>query len=153
LPENKAGNRLPGTDGKAKMSKSLGNCIYLSDSADEVAKKVMSMFTDPNHLAVNDPGEVENNPVFIYLDAFCEDRDTFEEMCAHYRRGGLGDVKVKRYLSEVLEAKLGPIRARREEYEKNVEFVHEMLRKGAQRANETANATLKRAKEAIGIQF
>ena len=111
-PEGIAG-RLPGLDGKAKMSKSLGNAIYLSDDEDEVRKKVMSMFTDPNHIRVEDPGCVENNAVFTYLDAFCQDKDALEEMKAHYRRGGLGDVKVKRYLNDILQAELAPIRARR----------------------------------------
>src|SRR5699024_4757863 len=126
LPSNQACLRLPGTDGKAKMSKSLHNCIYLSDSADDVKKKIMNMFTDPNHLKVSDPGKVEGNPVFIYLDAFCKDRHfeeflpeyaNLDELKAHYTRGGLGDVKVKRFLNEVIQEELEPIRKRRKEYE------------------------------------
>ena len=132
LPDNKACLRLPGTDGKAKMSKSLGNCIYLSDSEADVKKKVMSMYTDPNHIQVSDPGQIEGNTVFTYLDAFCRE-DAFEkylpdyknldELKDHYRRGGLGDVKVKKFLNSVLQEELAPIRARRKEYEANIPYV------------------------------
>ena len=139
LPDNKACLRLPGIDGKAKMSKSLGNCIYLSDTEQEVKKKVMSMFTDPNHLRIEDPGQVEGNPVFIYLDAFSKQEhfDEFlpeyanlQELKDHYTRGGLGDVKVKKFLNKVLQAELEPIRKRRKEWEKNIPAVYEILREG-----------------------
>ncbi|MFL0252108.1 tryptophan--tRNA ligase [Clostridium neuense] len=145
--------RLPGTDGKAKMSKSIGNCIYLSDEPDVVKKKVMSMFTDPNHLRVEDPGEVENNPVFIYLDAFGEDKETINEMKEHYKRGGLGDVKVKKYLNEVLQAQLEPIRNRRKEFEKDIPAVYKMLKDGSAKAREVASSTLREVREAIGIEY
>ncbi|KOF57057.1 MULTISPECIES: tryptophan--tRNA ligase [Clostridium] len=145
--------RLPGTDGKAKMSKSIGNAIYLSDEPDVVKKKVMSMFTDPNHLRVEDPGQVENNPVFTYLDAFGEDKETINEMKEHYKRGGLGDVKVKRYLNEVLQAELEPIRNRRKEFEKDIPAVYEMLKQGSLKAKEVASKTLKEVREAIGIEY
>lgn len=151
-PEGISG-RLPGLDGKAKMSKSLGNAIYLSDEADVVQKKVMSMFTDPNHIRVEDPGCVENNAVFTYLDAFCTDKDTLEEMKAHYRRGGLGDVKVKRYLNEILQAELEPIRARRRELEKNKDYLYEVLRKGSDNARAVASQTLSEVREAMGIEY
>lgn len=145
--------RLPGTDGKAKMSKSIGNCIYLSDEPDVVKKKVMSMFTDPNHLRVEDPGQVENNPVFTYLDAFGEDKETINEMKEHYKRGGLGDVKVKKYLNEVLQAELEPIRNRRKEFEKDIPAVYKMLKDGSLKAKEVASNTLKEVREAIGIEY
>ncbi|MGM9532827.1 tryptophan--tRNA ligase [Intestinibacter sp.] len=145
--------RLPGLDGKAKMSKSLGNAIYLSDEADVVQKKVMSMFTDPNHIRVEDPGCVENNAVFTYLDAFCKDKDTLEEMKAHYRRGGLGDVKVKRYLNDILQAELEPIRARRKELEKNKDYLYEVLRKGSDNARAVAAQTLSEVRDAMGIEY
>lgn len=145
--------RLPGTDGKAKMSKSIGNCIYLSDEPDVVKKKVMSMFTDPNHLRVEDPGQVENNPVFTYLDAFGEDKEAINEMKEHYKRGGLGDVKVKRYLNEVLQAELEPIRNRRKEFEKDIPAVYEMLKSGSLKAKEVASNTLKEVRETIGIEY
>src|SRR5574344_1983540 len=141
LPQNAACLRLPGTDGKAKMSKSLGNCIYLSDSAEEVRKKVMGMFTDPNHLKVSDQGKVEGNCVFTYLDAFSKPEHfakylpeyaSLDELKEHYRRGGLGDVKCKKLLIAVLEEELAPIRARRREFEQNIEGVYEMLHKGSQ---------------------
>lgn len=151
-PEGISG-RLPGLDGKAKMSKSLGNAIYLSDEADVVQKKVMSMFTDPNHIRVEDPGCVENNAVFTYLDAFCTDKETLEEMKAHYRRGGLGDVKVKRYLNEILQAELEPIRARRRELEKNKDYLYEVLRKGSDNARAVASQTLSEVREAMGIEY
>ncbi|MGN1031909.1 MAG: tryptophan--tRNA ligase [Intestinibacter sp.] len=145
--------RLPGLDGKAKMSKSLGNAIYLSDEADVVQKKVMSMFTDPNHIRVEDPGCVENNAVFTYLDAFCKDKDVLEEMKAHYRRGGLGDVKVKRYLNDILQAELEPIRARRKELEKNKDYLYEVLRKGSDNARAVAAQTLSEVRDAMGIEY
>lgn len=145
--------RLPGTDGKAKMSKSIGNCIYLSDESDVVKKKVMSMFTDPNHLRVEDPGQVENNPVFTYLDAFGEDKEAINEMKEHYKRGGLGDVKVKKYLNEVLQAELEPIRNRRKEFEKDIPAVYEMLKTGSLKAKEVASKTLTEVREAIGIEY
>lgn len=150
-PEGIAG-RLPGLDGKAKMSKSLGNAIYLSDDADEVRKKVMSMFTDPNHIRVEDPGCVENNAVFTYLDAFCKDKDALEEMKAHYRRGGLGDVKVKRYLNDILQAELDPIRARKE-LEQNPDYIYEILKKGSERARAVAAQTLSEVRDAMGIEY
>lgn len=145
--------RMPGIDGKAKMSKSLGNAIYLSDDEETVKKKVMSMFTDPNHIKVEDPGCVENNTVFTYLDAFCKDKVYLEDLKAHYRRGGLGDVKVKRYLNEVLQAELAPIRARREELEKDKAYLYEVLRKGSENAREVAAKTLKEVREAMGIEY
>lgn len=145
--------RLPGTDGKAKMSKSIGNCIYLSDEPDVLKKKVMSMFTDPNHLRVEDPGQVENNPVFAYLDAFGEDKEAINEMKEHYKRGGLGDVKVKKYLNEVLQSELEPIRNRRKEFEKDIPAVYKMLKDGSLKAKETASNTLREVREAIGIEY
>lgn len=162
LPDNKACLRLPGTDGKAKMSKSLGNCIYLSDTPEDVKKKVMSMFTDPNHLRVEDPGQVEGNPVFTYLDAFCNDGhfaafwpdyNNLDELKAHYMRGGLGDVKVKRFLNEVLQAELEPIRARRKEFEKDIPGVYEILRQGSLKAKEVAAQTLSDVKSAMKINY
>ncbi len=157
LPDNKACLRLPGTDGKAKMSKSLGNCIYLSDPEEEVKKKVMSMYTDPNHIQVSDPGEVEGNTVFTYLDAFCKDEDfekylpdykNLDELKDHYRRGGLGDVKVKRFLNSILQAELEPIRKRRKEYEANIPYVYQILKEGSEKAEAAAARTLKGVKEA-----
>ena len=145
--------RLPGLEGKAKMSKSLGNAIYLSDDADEVRKKVMSMFTDPNHIRVEDPGCVENNAVFTYLDAFCQDKEALEEMKAHYRRGGLGDVKVKRYLNDILQAELDPIRARRRELEQNPDYIYEVLKKGSEKARAVAAQTLSEVRDAMGIEY
>jgi tryptophanyl-tRNA synthetase len=162
LPDNKACLRLPGTDGKAKMSKSLGNCIYLSDSEEDVKKKVMSMFTDPNHLQVSDPGEVEGNTVFTYLDAFCKEEDfemylpeykNLDELKDHYKRGGLGDVKVKRFLNSVLQAELEPIRKRRKEYEAQIPYVFQILKEGSQKAAEKAGRTLKDVKEAMKINY
>lgn len=162
LPENKACLRLPGTDGKAKMSKSLGNCIYLSDTENDVKTKVMSMFTDPDHLRVTDPGKVEGNPVFTYLDAFCKD-EYFEEYCPdyanldemkdHYKRGGLGDVKVKKFLLAVLNEELAPIRARRAEYESRPYDVYEILKKGTENALKTAAQTLDEVKAAMKINY
>ncbi len=162
LPGNKACLRLPGIDGKAKMSKSLNNCIYLSDTEEEVRKKVMSMFTDPNHLQVSDPGQVEGNPVFIYLDAFCKEEmfadylpeyENLEELKAHYTRGGLGDVKVKKFLNKVLQEELAPIRAKRKEWEKDIPAVYEILRKGSIEAREVAAQTLDEVKKAMKINY
>ena len=162
LPENAACLRLPGTDGKAKMSKSLGNCIYLSDSADEVNRKVKTMFTDPTHLQVSDPGHLEGNTVFTYLDAFCSDEQvarhtgtyaTLQEMKDHYTRGGLGDMKCKRLLMEVLQETLEPIRTRRAEYEKDIPAVYEILRKGCEVAREAAAATMDEVRRAMKINY
>lgn len=162
LPSNKACLRLPGIDGKAKMSKSLGNCIYLSDEADEVKKKVMSMFTDPNHLRVQDPGNVDGNPVFIYLDAFCKpeyfpeflpDYQNLDELKDHYKRGGLGDVKVKKFLNNVLQAELGPIRERRKMWEQRIPDVYDILKKGTEVAEKKAAATLKDVRAAMQINY
>lgn len=162
LPDNKACLRLPGTDGKAKMSKSLGNCIYLGEDADEVKKKVMSMFTDPNHLRVEDPGQVENNPVFIYLDAFSRpehferhfpDYQNIEEMKAHYTRGGLGDMKVKKFLNNVLQDELEPIRNRRRELEKDIPAIYDILKEGSMRAREAAARTLDDVRRAMKINY
>ena len=162
LPSNAACLRLPGTDGKAKMSKSLGNCIYLAESADEMHKKVMSMYTDPQHINVSDPGHVEGNTVFTYLDAFCHDEHfglylpeyaNLDELKDHYRRGGLGDVKVKRFLEKILNEELEPIRARRKEYEKDIPAVYEILKKGSEAAEEVAAATLDDVKKAMKIDY
>ena len=162
LPDNKACLRLPGIDGKAKMSKSLGNCIYLSDTEADVRQKIMSMFTDPNHLKVSDPGQVEGNPVFIYLDAFCRDEhfaefcpdyQNLDEMKAHYTRGGLGDVKVKKFLNNVIQSELAPIRERRKEFEKDIPAVYEILKKGSEVAREAAAATLADVKSAMKINY
>lgn len=149
----KGSGRLPGTDGKAKMSKSIGNCIYLSDDADTVRKKVMSMYTDPNHIRVEDPGQIEGNTVFTYLDVFAPNKEEVEEMKAHYKRGGLGDMKVKKYLNEVMQAELEPIRKRREEYANNMDYVYKMLKEGSDKAREVAAQTLKEVREAIGIEY
>ena len=162
LPTNKVCLRLPGTDGKAKMSKSLGNCIYLSDTADEVKQKVMGMFTDPDHIKVTDPGKLEGNAVFTYLDAFATDEqfkaflpdyENLEALKAHYTRGGLGDMKVKRFLNEVLQATLEPIRARRKTFEQDVPAVYDMLRKGSEEAEKTAYKTLNEVKSAMRINY
>lgn len=162
LPENKYCLRLPGTDGKAKMSKSLNNCIYLSDSSEEVRKKIMSMFTDPNHLRVEDPGQVEGNPVFIYLEAFSTDEhfqkflpeyENLQALKDHYSRGGLGDVKVKKFLYAVMEDVLTPIRERRKEYEKDIPAVLEILRQGSIKAEAKAAATLNRVKQSMRINY
>lgn len=147
----KGSGRLPGLDGNAKMSKSLNNAIYLSDDADTLRKKVMSMYTDPNHIHVEDPGKVEGNMVFTYLDIF--DKDKVAELKEQYRAGGLGDVKIKRYLNEVLEAELGPIRARREEFAKDIPAVYAMLKEGSEKANEVANKTLEEVRRAIGVNY
>ncbi len=162
LPDNKACLRLPGTDGKAKMSKSLGNCIYLSDSEQEVKQRIMSMYTDPNHIHVDDPGQIEGNCVFTYLDAFCRpehfaeylpDYQSLEELKAHYQRGGLGDIKVKQFLNAVLQEELAPIRARRKEFEQDIPAVFEMLKKGSDAAREVAAKTLSDVKQAMKINY
>ena len=162
LPENKSCLRLPGTDGMAKMSKSLGNCIYLSDDADTVKQKVFSMYTDPNHLRVTDPGDTKNNPTFIYLDAFAKDEHfaayapeyaNLEEMKAHYERGGLGDMKVKKLLNAVMQETLEPIRAKRRELEKDIPAVWEMLYEGSQEAKAMASSTLDEVKKAMKIDY
>lgn len=162
LPDNKACLRLPGIDGKAKMSKSLGNCIYLSDTPEEIKKKIMSMFTDPNHLRVEDPGKVDGNPVFIYLDAFSKDEHfaeflpeyaNLQELKEHYTRGGLGDVKVKKFLNNVMQAELEPIRLRRKEWEKDIPAVYEILKKGSEKAREVAAQTLSEVKTAMKINY
>ena len=162
LPNNSACMRLPGTDGKAKMSKSLGNCIYLSDSAEDVRKKVMTMYTDPNHLRVEDPGQVEGNTVFTYLDAFSTpehfekylpDYASLDELKDHYRRGGLGDVKVKRFLIAVLNEILDPIRERRHHFEQNIEEVYRMLEEGSAKARAAATETLNDVRNAMRINY
>lgn len=162
LPDNKACFRLPGIDGKAKMSKSLNNAIYLADSEEEVRQKIMNMFTDPNHIRVSDPGRVEGNPVFMFLDAFCRDEHferylpeykNLNEMKAHYTRGGLGDVKVKKFLNAVIQEELEPIRKRRTEFEKDIPYVYEILRKGTEKAREVASRTLAEVKKAMRINY
>ncbi len=145
--------RLAGLDGKAKMSKSLGNCIYLADDADTLKKKVFSMFTDPEHIKVEDPGKIEGNMVFAYLDVFGEDKAAIAEMKAHYQRGGLGDMKVKRYLLEVLEAKFGPIRDRRNQFAEDKTAVMDIIRQGSIKAKEVAAQTLAEVRKAIGVQY
>ena len=162
LPDNQACMRLPGIDGKAKMSKSLGNCIYLSDTEADVKKKVMSMFTDPNHLRVEDPGKVEGNPVFIYLDAFCKDEyfaeflpdyANLDELKAHYTRGGLGDVKVKKFLNNVMQAELAPIRERRAQWEKDIPTVFDILKEGSEKAEKVAAETLAEVRRSMKINY
>ena len=162
LPDNKACLRLPGTDGKAKMSKSLGNCIYLSDTPEEVKRKVMSMYTDPDHIRVEDPGKIEGNCVFTYLDAFSSEEDfkeflpdynNLDELKDHYRRGGLVDVKVKKFLNNVLQKQLEPIRNKRHEYEKDIPGVYEILRKGTEAAYEVAQQTLNEVKASMKINY
>lgn len=162
LPENSACLRLPGIDGKTKMSKSLGNCIYISDSAEEVEKKVRTMYTDPNHLRVSDPGKVEGNPVFTYLDAFARNEhferylpeyNNLEELKAHYQHGGLGDVKVKRFLTSIMQEELDPIRRRRKEFERDIPSVYEMLKEGCEKARETAAQTLSEVRKAMKINY
>lgn len=162
LPNNQACMRLPGIDGKAKMSKSLGNCIYLSDTEADVKKKVMSMFTDPNHLRVEDPGKVEGNPVFIYLDAFCKDEyfaeflpdyANLDELKAHYTRGGLGDVKVKKFLNNVMQAELAPIRERRMQWEKDIPTVFDILKEGSEKAEKVAAETLAEVRRSMKINY
>ena len=162
LPENCVCQRLPGTDGKAKMSKSLGNCIYLSDTAEDVRKKVMSMYTDPGHIRIEDPGKIEGNTVFTYLDAFCRpehfaeflpDYASLDELKAHYQRGGLGDVKVKKFLNSILQQELEPIRARRKEFEQDIPGVYRMLKDGSDKARETAARTLAEVRRAMRIDY
>ena len=169
LPKNLVCQRLPGTDGQAKMSKSIGNCIFLSDPPEEVTRKVMGMYTDPNHLKVSDPGKTDGNPVFIYLEAFCKDRHFEEyfknaetgeleyknlnELKAHYERGGLGDMKVKKFLNYVLQDTLAPIRARRHELEKHIPEVYQILFDGSDKARKVAAATLEKVKKAIGLDY
>ena len=162
LPDNAACLRLPGTDGKAKMSKSLGNCIYLSDTAEELRQHVMGMYTDPDHLRVQDPGKVEGNTVFTYLDAFCRpehfekylpDYPSLDELKAHYRRGGLGDVKVKKFLIAILEEELAPIRARRKEWEQKIPEVYALLKKGCEEARAVAASTLNDVRRAMKINY
>lgn len=162
LPDNQACMRLPGTDGKAKMSKSLNNCIYLSEEPEEIKQKVFSMFTDPTHIRIEDPGKLEGNTVFTYLDAFCRpeyfpeflpDYTDLEELKAHYKRGGLGDMKVKRFLNAVLQAELEPIRKRRKEYQKDIPYVYEILRKGSEKAEKRAAETLQDVKAAMKINY
>lgn len=162
LPDNEACLRLPGLDGKAKMSKSLGNCIYLCDEPEIIKQKVMSMYTDPDHIKVSDPGKVEGNVVFTYLDAFCKpehfalylpEYNNLNELKAHYMRGGLGDVKIKRFLNEILQAELEPIRTRRKELEKNPQAIFEMLFKGSDDARQVAAKNLINIKKAMGIDY
>ena len=162
LPTNKSCLRLPGIDGKAKMSKSLGNCIYLSDTEEDIKKKVMSMFTDPTHLRREDPGHVEGNPVFTYLDAFCRDEyfaeylpdyKNLDELKAHYQRGGLGDMVVKKFLNNVIQTELRPIRERRNDWEKRLPDVYEILKQGTAKARETAAQTLSEVKHAMRIDY
>ena len=162
LPDNAACLRLPGTDGKAKMSKSLGNCIYLSDTPEEVRSRVMSMYTDPTHIRVEDPGKIEGNTVFTYLDAFCKpehfaaylpDYNSLDELKAHYQRGGLGDVKVKKFLNAILQEVLEPIRTRRKEFEQDIPAIYDMLKAGCETAREVAAATLNDVREAMRINY
>ena len=162
LPDNKACLRLPGIDGMAKMSKSLGNCIYLADDPEDVRKKIMSMYTDPLHIQVSDPGHIEGNTVFTYLDAFCKPEDfaefwpeyaSLDELKEHYQRGGLGDVKVKKFLNKVIQAELEPIRARRKEYEKDIPAVYDILKAGSEKARELAAQTLDEMKKAMKINY
>ncbi|HIS25551.1 MAG TPA: tryptophan--tRNA ligase [Candidatus Pullilachnospira intestinigallinarum] len=162
LPDNAACLRLPGTDGKAKMSKSLGNCIYLADDPGEVQKKIMSMYTDPLHLRIEDPGHLEGNAVFTYLDAFCKPEHFerylpeyagLDELKAHYQRGGLGDVKIKKFLNKIIQEELEPIRARRKEYEKDIAAVYDILKAGTEAARETATQTMDEVKKAMKIDY
>ena len=162
IPENELEQRLPGTDGKAKMSKSLGNCIYLADDAETIRKKVMSMYTDPNHIKIDDPGQVEGNVVFTYLDVFAKDEDfvkylpeykNLDELKDHYRRGGLGDMVIKKFLNNILQELLKPIRERREELSQNIEYVYRVLEKGTNDARKHAKETLRRVKQAMKIDY
>ena len=162
LPSNNACMRLPGTDGKAKMSKSLGNCIYLADPEEVVREKIMSMYTDPDHIRVQDPGKLEGNTVFTYLDAFCQpehfaeflpDYQSLDELKAHYQRGGLGDVKVKKFLNNVMQSLLSPMRERRTQWEGRLPEVYEILKKGSEIAAETAQGTLDRVRHAMKIDY
>ena len=162
VPENELEQRLPGTDGKAKMSKSLGNCIYLADDAETIKKKVMSMYTDPNHIKVDDPGQVEGNVVFTYLDVFAKDEDfvkylpeykNLDELKNHYRHGGLGDMVIKKFLNNILQEFLKPIRERREELAKNIEYVYRVLENGTKDARIHAKKTVDRVKQAMKIDY
>ena len=162
IPENELEQRLPGTDGKAKMSKSLGNCIYLADDAETIRKKVMSMYTDPNHIKIDDPGQVEGNVVFTYLDVFAKDEDfvkylpeykNLDELKDHYCRGGLGDMVIKKFLNNILQELLKPIRERREELSQNIEYVYRVLEKGTNDARKHAKETLRRVKQAMKIDY
>lgn len=145
--------RLPGIDGKSKMSKSLGNTIYLSDDQDTIRKKVMSMYTDQNHIRVEDPGKIEGNVVFTYLDVFCKDKIVLNEMKENYKRGGLGDVKIKKYLNEILQAELKPIRDKRKDLEKNKDYLYEILKEGSIRARNIASSTLVEVRNVIGLNY
>ena len=162
LPDNEACLRLPGTDGKAKMSKSLGNCIYLADSPADIKTKIMSMFTDPLHIQVSDPGHIEGNTVFTYLDAFCTDEHferylpdykNLDELKEHYKRGGLGDMKIKKFLNNVMQEELEPIRLRREELAKNMDYVYDVLKKGTEKARQCAAQTMSEVKKAMKIDY
>ena len=162
LPDNQACMRLPGIDGKAKMSKSLNNCIYLSEEPDDIKQKVFSMFTDPTHIRIDDPGKLEGNTVFTYLDAFCKPEHfpeflpeyaNLDELKSHYKRGGLGDMKVKRFLNSVLQAELEPVRNRRKEYQKDIPYVYEILKKGSEKAEKVAAETLKDVRAAMKINY
>ena len=166
LPKNKVCLRLPGTDGQAKMSKSLGNCIFLADSEEEVKKKIMGMYTDPNHIRVEDPGKTEGNTVFIYLEAFARPEhfkeyfkdeeikyNNLDELKAHYERGGLGDMKVKKFLNYVIQDTLEPIRKRRKEFERDIPGVYKVLFEGSDKAREECKKTLERVKKAIGLDY
>lgn len=162
LPDNKACMRLPGLDGKAKMSKSLGNCIYLSDEPKVIKEKIMSMYTDPDHIKVSDPGKIEGNTVFTYLDAFCKPEDfakylpdykNLDELKEHYQRGGLGDVKVKKFLNAIMQEEFEPIRNRRKEYQKDIGCVYQMLKEGSEAARRTAAQTLHDVKDAMKINY
>ena len=162
LPKSTVACRLPGLDGKAKMSKSLGNCIFLSDSEEEIRKKVFSMYTDPNHLRIEDPGSVEGNMVFTYLDVFCKpehfekylpDYKSLDELKDHYRRGGLGDVVIKKFLNNILQDELRPIREKRHELENNIEYIYEVLKKGTEHARDVASKTLKEVKNSMKINY
>src|SRR5699024_4043773 len=162
LPDNEACLRLPGIDGKAKMSKSLGNCIYLSEEPEDIKKKVFSMFTDPGHIRIEDPGKLEGNTVFTYLDAFCRpeyfpeflpEYENLDELRAHYQRGGLGDMKVKRFLNNVLQAELEPIRNRRKELQKDIPAIYEVLKKGSEKAEAVAAQTLSEVNAAMKINY
>ena len=162
LPENSACMRLPGTDGKAKMSKSLGNCIFLADPPEQVREKIMAMYTDPLHLKISDPGHIEGNAVFTYLDAFCQDKHfreylpeyaNLDELKDHYQRGGLGDVKIKKFLNSIIQEELAPIWARRKEYEKDIGAVYDILKAGSAEARAIAQVTLNEVKAAMKINY
>ena len=162
LPENQICSRLPGIDGKTKMSKSLGNCIYISDKPEDIKRKVMAMFTDPNHLKVEDPGTIENNTVFIYLDAFCKNEHfekylpeykSLDELKDHYKRGGLGDVKIKKFLNNILQEELEPIRKRRKEYEKHIPEIYQMLKDGSEKARKKVASKMEEVKNAMRINY